>query len=106
MFWEELRQGNYTINISNVTIEELTRCSEPKRTILFDLLNQINYREIEETEESVNLVRDYIKYVVLSQKSFDDCRHMAIATISECYFIASWNFKHFVNIKLLIWFRQ
>lgn len=101
MFWEELKQGKYAIILSDVTIEELTRCPEPKRTILFDFLNQINFAEVEETEESVNLAENYIKYGVLSQKSLDDCRHMAIATITECDFIVSWNFKHFVNIKTI-----
>lgn len=101
MFWEELKQGKYAIIVSDVTIEELTRCPEPKRTILFDFLNQINFIEVEETEESVNLAENYIKYGVLSQKSLDDCRHMAIATMAECDFIVSWNFKHFVNIKTI-----
>jgi hypothetical protein len=97
---EELER-KYSIIVSDVIIEELTLCPEPKRTILFDLLNQIRYIEVEETEESVNLAKSYIEYGVLSQKSFDDCRHMAIATIAECDFIVSWNFKHFVNIKTI-----
>lgn len=101
MFWEEIKQGKYAILISDVTIEELTMCPQPKRTILFDFLNQINFIEVEETEESVNLAENYIKYGVLSQKSLDDCRHMAIATMAECDFIVSWNFKHFVNIKTI-----
>ena len=101
MFWEDFKLGKYSIILSDVTIEELTLCPEPKRTILFDLLNQINFIEVEETEESVNLAKNYIKYGVLSEKSFDDCRHMAIATIEQCDFIVSWNFKHFVNIKTI-----
>jgi len=68
---------------------------------LLGFLGEINFIEIEETEESVSLAREYIKYGVLSQKSFDDCRHMAIATISECDYIISWNFKHFVNVKTI-----
>lgn len=101
IFWEELKQGKYNIIVSDITIEELTSCPEPKRSFLFDLLNQIEFIEIEETEESVNLAQNYIRFGVLSKKSLDDCRHMAIATISECDFIVSWNFKHFVNIKTI-----
>lgn len=100
-FWEELKQGKYDVMISDITIEELTSCPEPKRSYLFELLNQIEFMDIQETEDSVNLAENYIKYGVLHKKSFDDCRHMAIATILECDFIVSWNFKHFVNIKTI-----
>ena len=30
-------------------------------------------------------------------KSFDDCHHIAIATIRRVDILASWNFKHIVN---------
>jgi len=33
--------------------------------------------------------------------SRDDCRHIAIETITGCKYIVSWNFKHFVNIKTI-----
>ena len=41
------------------------------------------------------------KHGVLTQKSRDDCRHIAIATIIGCKYIISWNFKHFVNIRVI-----
>jgi len=31
VFWKELQQGNYIIGVSSVTIEELSKCPEPKR---------------------------------------------------------------------------
>jgi hypothetical protein len=100
-FWEELKQGKYDIMVSDITIEELTECPEPKRSYLFEMMNQIEFIDVQETEDSVGLAKNYIKYGVLPEKSLDDCRHMAIATISECDFIVSWNFKHFVNIKTI-----
>ncbi len=100
-FWEDLRKSNYDIVLSDVTIEELTKCPEPKRTLLFEYLNQVDFSEVEETVESIALADNYIKFGVLSPKSRDDCRHMAIATFFECDFIVSWNFKHFVNVKTI-----
>jgi hypothetical protein len=38
---------------------------------------------------------------VLTAKSQDDLRHIAIATTNQCDYIASWNFKHFVNINVI-----
>jgi hypothetical protein len=31
------------------------------------------------------------------EKSRDDCRHIALAILSGCDIIVSWNFKHIVN---------
>jgi len=31
VLWKELQQGNYIIGVSSVTIEELSKCPEPKR---------------------------------------------------------------------------
>jgi hypothetical protein len=35
---------------------------------------------------------------VVGKTSIEDCRHIALATISEVDVLASWNFKHIVNI--------
>ena len=99
--WEEIKAGLYEVVISDVTIEEVGRCSEPKYSFLFDKLSELDYIQADETPESLQLARDYIQYGVLTPKSFDDCRHIAIATMNECDIIASWNFKHFVNIKTI-----
>lgn len=100
-FWEDIKRNKYVVLVSDVTLEELDKCPEPKKTILADFLNEIDFVEVEESEETVALAKDYLKYGVLPQKSFDDCRHMAIATCSDSDIIVSWNFKHFVNLKTI-----
>ena len=100
-FWELLKCGQYIAVISDVTIEELTKCPEPKQSSLFAFISELKYQKTDETVESLKLAESYIKYGVLTQKSYDDCRHIAIATLSNCKIIASWNFKHFVNIKTI-----
>lgn len=99
--WQELIRGQYIVTISDLTIAELTQCPEPKRTLLFEHLSSIDYVEVREIPESITLADEYIKYGVLNPKSRDDCRHIAIATITGCKYIVSWNFKHFVNIKTI-----
>ena len=99
--WQELIRGQYIVTISDLTIAELTQCPEPKRTRLFEHLSAIDYVAVREIPESITLADEYIKYGVLNPKSRDDCRHIAIATITGCKYIVSWNFKHFVNIKTI-----
>ena len=99
--WQELIRGQYIVTISDLTIAELTQCPEPKRTLLFEHLSVIDYVEVQEIPETITLADEYLKYGVLNPKSRDDCRHIAIATITGCKYIVSWNFKHFVNIKTI-----
>ena len=100
-FWRELIRGQFIVNISDLTIAELSMCPEPKRTLLFEHLSAIDYVEVREIPETIMLADEYLKYGVLNPKSRDDCRHIAIATITGCKYIVSWNFKHFVNIKTI-----
>ena len=34
-FWQELKKGKYIVTISDLTIAELTKCPEPKRSLFF-----------------------------------------------------------------------
>jgi len=63
----------------------------------------ISYLQTEDTPEKNQDTLDFwqLQYGVLNPKSRDDCRHIAIATLSNCKYIVSWNFKHFVNIKTI-----
>lgn len=88
-FWHELEKNKYIVTISDLTIAELTKCPEPKRTLLFEYLSIINYVEVQETQETIALADEYLKQGVLTPKSRDDCRHIAIATIVGCKYIVS-----------------
>lgn len=99
--WNEIILGAFDVLVSDVTIEELERCAEPKKSRLYEYLKDIALIRIEETEETVALTNKYIEYGVLKEKSRDDCRHIALATLYECNYIVSWNFKHLVNVKTI-----
>lgn len=101
VLWEELKQGKYTAVISNITVEELEQCYEPKRSLLIDFIRQIKIELITQNPEVDALANEYITNEVLKQKSYDDCLHIACAVISNCDFIVSWNFKHLVNYKTI-----
>ena len=46
---------------------------------------------------AVELANRYIKENVVGKTSFDDCVHIALATIHRADILISWNFKHIVN---------
>jgi len=56
------------------------------------------FQRIEMTEEAVRLPEAYISEKVVGKTSLEDCRHIALATINKVDVLASWNFKHIVNL--------
>ena len=99
--WEQFESGKFDIYLSQVTLDEVGECREPKRTLLFKYLSRINYTKLEITTETIKLANQIIKMCILTPKSFDDCQHIATAVVYGCDCIISWNFKHIVNIKTI-----
>ncbi len=56
------------------------------------------FERIKFTEEAALLADTYIKEKVVDRTSLEDCRHIALATINKVDVLASWNFKHIVNL--------
>jgi len=49
------------------------------------------------TKEALLLQQAYINSGVVTPKSAEDALHVALATVSQCALIVSWNFKHIVH---------
>lgn len=100
--WEQFMvRDDIEIIISDLVIREVSQCKEPKRSFLFNKLAQIMYVMVKTTSEARNLSGIYLQNGVLKEKSLDDLTHIAIATLNDCHYIVSWNFKHFVNPKTI-----
>lgn len=56
------------------------------------------FERVQMTEEAIRLANKYITEGVVGKSSLEDCRHIALATISRVDVLASWNFKHIVNL--------
>jgi hypothetical protein len=54
---------------------------------------------VELTEEARTLAGHYIAAGVISPKMLADARHIGVATVNRVDVLASWNFKHIVNLK-------
>jgi len=96
-FFDEVKKGEYKVVISNVTEGELLNAPERVRSLLNCL--DIEYEVIQLNDDVVGLALEYIRENVVGQTSYDDCLHIAIATVSRLDLLVSWNFKHIVNIK-------
>jgi predicted nucleic acid-binding protein len=56
------------------------------------------FERVELSDEASLLADTYIAEKVVGKTSLEDCRHIAIATINKVDVLASWNFKHIVNL--------
>jgi predicted nucleic acid-binding protein len=99
--WDMFKNGVYEVSLSTVTLHEIDNCSEPKKSNLWNLLNQIEYETYSVTEAALDVAHQIIDMGILTQKSFDDCQHIGVAVVNNCDCIISWNFKHIVNIKTI-----
>ena len=56
------------------------------------------FESVSINQEVMVLADAYIKEKVVGKTSLEDCRHIAMATIYRADVLASWNFKHIVNL--------
>lgn len=56
------------------------------------------FERVELTQDAILLADNYISEKVIGKTSLQDCRHIALATINKVDVLASWNFKHIVNL--------
>ncbi|MCR5290603.1 MAG: PIN domain-containing protein [Treponema sp.] len=101
-FWEELKKrDDLDIYLSDVTLAEVSECYEPKRSFLQEKLKEIQFSFLEKDDDAEKLAKQIIDLGILTNKSHDDCLHIAIAVLEACNYIVSWNFKHLVNVKTI-----
>lgn len=99
--WAQIKYGKYEVCLSETTLDEVSECPEPKRTTMYRHLAEIQFSRLTVDEETEQLAQQLISLGVLTQKSMDDCIHIAAAVLANCDYIVSWNFKHMVNIKTI-----
>ena len=95
-FFEQAKQGRFTIVLSDVTIGELQNAPEK----IMELTTIISPKYIELvsiTEEQLALADQYVKEGALTPKFHSDAQHIAIASMIKVDSLVSWNFKHMVN---------
>ena len=99
--WDDFIDGKYRVSISQVVIDEIEKCPEPKRSRMLEKLSLTDFEFLTETDEIRELADAYIGGGVLKKSNIADCRHIAHAVVYNCDAIVSWNFAHLVNFKTI-----
>ena len=97
LLFQRLENREIVFVVSDLLDYELINATVNVRELLLkypaDFFERVNL-----TEEAIKLADAYIDEKVVGKTSLVDCRHIAIATIYKVDILASWNFKHIVNL--------
>lgn len=96
-FFDLVRAGDFTLCVSEVVHQELSAAPEKVNELFQKFLPEAQLLDIE--PDALELQQAYIAEGILTEKWYDDALHVALATVSECDIIVSWNFKHIVNFR-------
>jgi len=97
LLFERLEKGEIIFVVSDLLDLELINAPQKVRELLHNYSIE-KFNRIELTEEAILLADIYIAEKVVGKTSLEDCRHIAMATIHKVDVLASWNFKHIVNL--------
>lgn len=96
-FFAEVECGRFDLVVSAVVYAEIASAPEEVQEFFEHVV--ANAENAELTQEVLELRNAYLSAGVVTQKATDDAAHVALATISGCRMIVSWNFKHIVHYE-------
>jgi predicted nucleic acid-binding protein len=95
--FEKVKLGQIIYIYSDLTEGELFKAPENVKGF-FKSLPSESLEYVIVSDEAINLAKKYIAGKVVGKTSFDDCVHIALATIYKADILVSWNFQYIVNI--------
>jgi len=96
-FFEDVLIGKFSLVISALVEQEIESAPE---LVIVNFMRFVSTSELAEISPAVLDLRDaYLSAGIVTPKSTDDATHVALATISQCEIIVSWNFKHIVHFQ-------
>ena len=96
--FERLDKNEVIFVVSDLLDLEFINAPQQVREHLFKY-SADKFQRVELTKEAIKLADTYIDEKVVGSTSLEDCRHIALATIHKVDVLASWNFKHIVNLQ-------
>ncbi len=96
--FDEFNNGWKIAVLSDITLDELTNAPKRVRQII-ETMPEHTFEIFASDNESEELANKYLLDKAVTEKYYEDALHIAIATIQQVHVLASWNFKHIVNLE-------
>ncbi|MCX6972196.1 MAG: type II toxin-antitoxin system VapC family toxin [Verrucomicrobia bacterium] len=94
-FFEQIGQGRFELVTSNVVADELVLAPERVRLQFETFLPSADL--VVPSPQALALQQAYMQAGIVTAKWATDALHVALAAVSHCKIIVSWNFKHIVH---------
>ena len=94
-FFALIKSGQFTLVTSSIVEKEIQPAPPVVRTLFDDILPIAELVSV--SQEAIDLRNFYLKHEIVTTRWADDALHVALATISDCSMIVSWNFTHIVH---------
>lgn len=96
-FFEEVKRSRFTLITSAVVRAEIEPAPEKVKIFFNDMIEIAEIVDV--SKEALQLRDAYLKAGIITPKYSDDALHVALASVSNCSLIVSWNFKHIVHFE-------
>ncbi len=103
-FFEYASAGRYSFCISNVVLEELEKNNERYRIRVEELLARYKPQVFMQNGETEDVADAYIENAFKGrpvEDVFGDAMHAAAATTGNISYMASWNWRHLLNVRYI-----
>ena len=98
ILFEKIIRGEFVLLFSELTNAELQGAPQKVKDLILKIPgSQIELVELGENAQKLGEL--YVTENVVGKTSLADCVHIALATLTNADILASWNFKHIVNIN-------
>ena len=94
-FFDEVRAGRFAL-VSSAVVREEIGPAPPDVRALFTEISQL-METAEASPEARRLQAAYLRAGIVGYAGRPDALHVAVATVSGCRAIVSWNFRHIVH---------
>jgi len=94
---EDIRQGRFALVTSALVRDELVDAPAEVGALFESLTEGGDVAEV--TPDAVDLRDAYVRAAIVSERRATDALHVALATVSRCTVLVSWNFRHIVHFQ-------
>lgn len=95
--FDEFRTGIKRLMFSDLVMMELKPAGDEVKAKLAEIPKRFKVK-VKGQVKAMKLADTYIAEGALSDNSYNDALHIALATLHGADVLASWNFKHIVNL--------
>jgi predicted nucleic acid-binding protein len=96
-FFAQVEAGQFALVTSAVVQDETVAAPLAVRRFFDEMLGFAEVADI--TASALDLRDAYLQAEIVTPRYSDDALHVALATVSGCTLIVSWNFQHIVHFQ-------